>query len=77
MKGYFISDEKAKELGLLDKPNIAPHLQKTIVAITQNDISEYQQNVQLEEHQINEMANWFYENYYDNLINTFNSFGKK
>lgn len=74
MNGYFISNEKANELGLLDNPIVASHLQKTIVVITQNDISKRQPNVQLDENQINEMANWFYKIYYGNLMDTFVSF---
>lgn len=74
MNGYFISKEKAEQLGLLDNPNVVSNLQKTIVVITQNDISEHQQNVLIDENKINGMANWFYKNYYEDLIDTFNSF---
>jgi hypothetical protein len=49
MNGYFITTEKANELGFLENPIIASHLLKTIVVITQNDISEHQPNVQLDE----------------------------
>lgn len=76
MNGYFISKEKAEQLGLLDNPYVASNLQKTIVVITQNDISEYQQDVRADENKINEMANWFYKNYYENLMETLASFKK-
>jgi len=40
MKGYFISEEKAKELGLLEKLELTKNMQKVIVAITETNIKK-------------------------------------
>ncbi len=74
MLGFFISKEQADELGLLENPTVASRLQKTIIAITENDVIENQKDAKLEERQSSEMANWFYENYFDSLIDTFTTF---
>lgn len=74
MQGYFITKEKAIEFGLLKNPLISSELQKTIIVITESDISEHQQDFHLSESHFAEIANWFYKNYYDNLIHTFNTF---
>lgn len=74
MNGYFISAEQANELGFLVNPNVVAKLQKTIIVITQNDVKEHKKNIQLNEGKIQEMAIWFYKNYFDSLINTLTSF---
>ena len=74
MNGYFITEEQAKELGLLNNPEINLHLQKTIVVITENDIKNSKENIKLSKLKINEMANWFYKNYYNGLIESITSF---
>ncbi|MDO9566180.1 MAG: hypothetical protein Q7J15_05530 [Candidatus Desulfaltia sp.] len=74
MHGYFITKEKAIEFGLLKNPLISAELQKTIIAITENDILEHQKDFHFCESHFSEIANWFYKNYYNNLIQTFNTF---
>jgi len=70
MKGYFITTEKAKELGLLSNPDVNSNLQKVIIAVTLKDVSEYQiehakNPLEPTTEKIEETANWFYKNYYD------------
>jgi len=74
MQGYFITREKAIKFGLLKNPTISKELQKTIVVITERDMSEYKQNLHISESMYFDMANWFYKYYYDNLIQTFSNF---
>lgn len=75
MKGYFISQEEATKLGLLENSAVSLNLQKVIIAITENDVVEYQMSNEkkvqiLSEQKIEETANWFYRNYYDSFLET-------
>ncbi len=71
MKGYFISQEDAKRLGLLDNSKIVSNLQKTIIAITENDLQNEYPNLNVQEQKVTEFAKWFYENYYQTLLESF------
>jgi hypothetical protein len=73
MKGYFISQEKAIELGLLENPAISANLQKVIIAITEKDVIEHQvanenKAFALTDKKIEEVSNWFYKNYYEAFL---------
>lgn len=57
MQGYFITEEKAIEFGLLKNPLISAELQKTIIVITERDISEYHKDFHFSESKSNEIAN--------------------
>jgi alpha/beta superfamily hydrolase len=73
MNGYFISSEKAQQLGLLNNPSIRSELQKTIIAVTDKDVLEYQDTFnlkrsELSEEEMEKYANWFYKNYFYSIM---------
>lgn len=79
MNGYFISEKNAKELGLLQIESFAKNSQKTIIAITEKDIEDYQGNDELPAKKLdkkrkNEMSDWFYKNYYETLMESLNEY---
>jgi hypothetical protein len=73
MKGYYISIEKANELGLLENPITSSKLQKVIIAITENDVLHYEIRnekylTEVSDEKIEATANWFYRNYFDSFL---------
>ncbi len=79
MKGYFISTENAKTLGLLDLKSFHLKSQKTIIVITENDIKYFRKKAKLckkniNDNKINDISSWFYKNYYDSLMESLNDF---
>jgi hypothetical protein len=79
MKGYFISDHKAEELGLIKNPKTFNELQKSLITITETDLNEYQKNqnnknLKITRKKLDEISNWFYSCYYDNLMETISNF---
>ena len=73
MKGFFISEENANELGLLDLKSFSEKSQKTIIIVTENDINDFTakaqfSNIDLDNEKIKGMSLWFYKNYYDSLL---------
>ncbi|MFH1861973.1 MAG: hypothetical protein ABH878_04090 [bacterium] len=64
MQGYFIPAEKAEELDLLNNPEIRTELQATIIVVTKQDLN-VESYPELNDAQLEEIANWFYRNYYD------------
>jgi hypothetical protein len=76
MNGFFISKEKAIELGLTENPIIASELQNVIIAITDRDIFEYQEEHELpkvsySDDVLNSTGIWFYKNYYYGFMESF------
>ena len=81
MEGYYISKQKAIELGLLEKSEIVNELQNVIIAITETDIIEYQNNSTnnlrtFSDKEKIEIANWFYSEYYDSFMESILNYGK-
>ena len=79
MKGYFISEDNARALGLFNIDAFAKKSQKTIIVITENDVSDISKKAGCSEanlgnKKINEMSSWFYRNYYEDLIESFKEF---
>jgi len=73
MKGFFISEENANELGLLELKSFSEKSQKTIIIVTENDINDFTakaqfSNIDLDNEKIKGMSLWFYKNYYDSLL---------
>lgn len=66
MKGYFINAEEAKEMGL-DKN---PAFQKTIIVVTENDLTDENPNMVIDGSHMEEFQIWFYKKYYYEIINT-------
>ncbi|TAE49594.1 MAG: hypothetical protein EAZ06_07655 [Cytophagales bacterium] len=82
MKGFFITEESAKSLGLLQNDDFLKNSYKTAIVVTQLDFqnvideaieqndTQYK-NIKLKEKDFEEYANWFYENYYDGIMESF------
>ncbi len=68
MKGYYITEEYAKQLGWLDNQEIQKVLQKTLIAITINDLLDYDIDIENKSEIIKEHSNWFYEKYFETII---------
>jgi hypothetical protein len=74
MNGYYISSKQVRELGLLNNPEIAEHLKKTIIAITMDDLLVENGSVKFDGIKVEEMIIWFHKYYYESLIAAFVSF---
>jgi|GEM_PF-3715078 len=72
MNGYFILEDQAKKLGLIDDPQYSFALQKTIIAITENDVNEFNENSKLTVKNVKDIQIWFYQNYYDVFMENIN-----
>jgi len=79
MLGYFIPENKAITLGLLDNSANSAEFQKVIIAITIKGIEEYINsnsfNIEnIPDERINNISNWFYKNYYDAFMESLPNF---
>jgi hypothetical protein len=71
MQGFFITQDIADKLGLLQNPETASLLQKTVIVITENDLQNEYPNLDLSQEQLADFSKWFYENYYQSLMESF------
>ncbi len=75
MKGYFISSQNAEELAHPNLNEIRELSQKTVIVITEEDVKRAANesgfnNFQISNENVECIANWFYKNYYDVLMET-------
>ncbi len=80
MNGFFVLEEQAKKLGLVDDPKYSSALQNVIITITEKDIQEYCKsnniNSTLTQENITEFQQWFYQNYYNSTMEIITNYGK-
>ena len=73
MKGFFITKENAEQLDLLQNPETASLLQKTVIVITENDLEYECPEVELSQEKVDSLSLYFYRYYYQGLMETFMS----
>jgi hypothetical protein len=71
MKGFFITQNIADKLGLTQSPITASLLQKTVIVITESDLQTEFINLEMNQEKLANFGKWFYENYYQNLMESF------
>lgn len=70
MKGYFISEEIAQKMDLLNNIEFKENAQKTVIVITENDFKENGET-EIETLDFSNFATLFYQEYYNSIIESF------
>ena len=71
MQGYFISNEQAQELGLINDSNFLQKAQKTVIVITEKDFVEENTNFDFSNANFEQFATHFYEHYFQSIMESF------
>lgn len=71
MRGYFISEENVKELGLMNNVDFMQKVDKTVIVFTESDFEKENPDFELNEIRFSEFALWFYKNYYQSITEGF------